>query len=86
MRIQRQIEYRAEKEGTEQEGIVVWDQKGLVVRWPDGHCSRFLWAMLRHSCPCPKCCKQREDEEGTPLDFPGGVARPREAREAVLLP
>lgn len=21
----------------EREGIVVWDQKGLVVLWPDGH-------------------------------------------------
>jgi DUF971 family protein len=48
---------------TEREGIVAWDQKGLVVVWPDGHCSRFLWATLRHSCHCPECHKQREGQE-----------------------
>ena len=79
------MEYRAKKEETQQEGLVAWDQKGLVVRWPDGHCSRFLWAMLRHSCLCPKCRKQRQAEDGTPLNFPEGVARPREACETVLL-
>ena len=43
------------KKETEREGIVVWDQKGLVVLWPDGHCSRFPWAALRQACLCAEC-------------------------------
>jgi DUF971 family protein len=42
------------------EGIVAWDQKGLVVLWPDGHRSRFSWAMLRQACRCPECQKQKK--------------------------
>lgn len=34
------------------EGIVVWDQKGLVVLCPDYRCSRFSWLALRQACPC----------------------------------
>lgn len=86
MQIQRQMEYHAERAEPEREGIVVWDQKGLVVVWPDGHCSRFLWSMLRHSCPCPECRKQRKDQEGALLDFPGGITSPREAYEPMFLP
>ena len=51
--------------GSEQEGIVVWDQKGLVVLWPDGHCSRFFWNALRQTCPCDKCQKQCGEAEDT---------------------
>ena len=48
---------------SEHEGMVVWDQKGLVVLWPDGHCSRFPWAALRQACLCAECRKQREEKE-----------------------
>ena len=48
------------KQETEREGIVVWDQKGLVVLWPDGHCSRFSWTALRQGCPCSECRQQQE--------------------------
>ena len=30
-----------------QEGIVVWDQDGMVVAWPDGLARRFSWDLLR---------------------------------------
>jgi hypothetical protein len=45
----------------EREGIVVWDQKGLVVLWPDGHCSRFSWVTLRQACQCLECQKQQKE-------------------------
>ncbi|MGE0679585.1 MAG: gamma-butyrobetaine hydroxylase-like domain-containing protein [Candidatus Binatia bacterium] len=45
----------------EQEGIVVWDQKGVVVLWPDGHCSRFSWATLRQTCQCSECQKRKKE-------------------------
>jgi DUF971 family protein len=48
---------------SEREGIVVWDQKGLVVLWPDGHCSRFPWSALRQACPCAECRTQRGEAE-----------------------
>jgi hypothetical protein len=86
MQIQRQMEYHAERGEAEREGIMVWDQKGLVVRWPDGHCSRFLWATLRHHCLCPECRKQRDGQEPAPLNFPGGVTSPRAAYEPLPLP
>jgi DUF971 family protein len=47
--------------GKEREGIVVWDQKGLVVLWPDGHRGRFSWAMLRQACQCPECQKRKKE-------------------------
>jgi hypothetical protein len=53
----------------EREGIVVWDQKGLVVLWPDGHCSRFPWDALRQACPCAECRGQRE-QQSAPLAPP----------------
>lgn len=30
-----------------QEGIVVWDQEGMVIAWPDGLAHRFSWDLLR---------------------------------------
>ena len=53
------------KKETEREGIVVWDQKGLVVLWPDGHCSRFPWTMLRQACLCAECRTRREEQTGS---------------------
>ena len=41
-----------------QEGIVVWDQRGLVVVWPDGKSNRFSWDTLRHVSVCQDCQKQ----------------------------
>jgi hypothetical protein len=49
----------------EREGIVMWDQKGLVVRWPDGHCSHFLWEALRRACRCPACQLPRDEQVGS---------------------
>ena len=37
------------------EGIVVWDQHGLVVVWPEGHSSRFSWETLQHISCCTEC-------------------------------
>jgi DUF971 family protein len=45
--------------GTDQEGLVIWDQKGVVVVWPDGHRSRLPWTALRAACQCPECHAQR---------------------------
>jgi DUF971 family protein len=53
------------KKETEREGIVVWDQKGLVVLWPDGHCSRFPWTALRQACLCAECRTRREEQTGS---------------------
>lgn len=39
----------------EREGIVVWDQHGLVVVWPEGHSSRFSWETLQHISRCAEC-------------------------------
>lgn len=44
------------------EGIVVSDDKGLVVLWPDGHCSRFVWSLLRHMCPCQQCHQEQDND------------------------
>jgi len=38
-----------------QEAIIVWDQKGIVVMWQDGHRSRFSWQALRANCACGDC-------------------------------
>ena len=54
---------------TETEGIVVSDDKGLVILWPDGHCSRFVWPLLRHACPCEKC--QQEQSNGSSIHLDG---------------
>jgi Gamma-butyrobetaine hydroxylase-like, N-terminal len=42
------------------EPIVVGDQHGIVIAWPDKHTSRFLWADLRQACPCVKCQNKQE--------------------------
>jgi DUF971 family protein len=54
----------------EREGIVVWDQKGLVVLWPDGHCSRFPWDALRQACACAECCAQRKEQQSVAEGLP----------------
>jgi DUF971 family protein len=59
----QQHEYWQGGEAAEREGLVVWDQKGLVILWPDGHCSRFPWAVLRQSCLCAECRGKREDQQ-----------------------
>jgi DUF971 family protein len=38
-----------------QEGIIVWDHKGVVILWPEGHSSRFAWSTLRALCTCTDC-------------------------------
>jgi DUF971 family protein len=50
--------------GSKPEGLIVWDQQGVVVLWPDGHCSRFPWAALRQACPCAECRKQCDEPKG----------------------
>lgn len=42
----------------DREGIVVWDQRGVVVVWPDGHSSRFSWEILQHLSLCTDCYDQ----------------------------
>ena len=42
----------------ERDGIVVWDQRGVVVAWGDGHSSRFSWDTLRHLSLCTDCQEQ----------------------------
>jgi len=50
---------------SEQKGIVVWDQQGLVVVWSDQHRSRFSWEALRHICLCTECQEQQRTEQKT---------------------
>ncbi|MBI3801769.1 MAG: DUF971 domain-containing protein [Deltaproteobacteria bacterium] len=45
--------------GIDSEGLVIWDQKGVVIVWPDGHRSRLPWASLRDACPCAECRKRQ---------------------------
>ncbi|MGE0683442.1 MAG: gamma-butyrobetaine hydroxylase-like domain-containing protein [Candidatus Binatia bacterium] len=47
------------------DGIVVWDHKGLVIVWPDGHHSRFSWVELRQVCHCAECRHQQEQRPGS---------------------
>jgi hypothetical protein len=51
-----------------QEPLVVGDQRGIVVVWPDQHRARFSWLELRQACPCAECRQQREEQEPPPLD------------------
>lgn len=44
------------------DGMLVWDYKGVVVVWPDGHRSRLSWAVLRAVCQCVECRQQREGQ------------------------
>jgi len=57
---------------TKQEGIVVWDQHGLIVVWPDGHCSRFAWTALRQGCPCSECHPSQTQDEAEGKGFATG--------------
>ena len=52
------------EEEREPDGIVVWDQKGIVIMWSDSHRSRFSWEMLRRACPCAECWEQAAKPEG----------------------
>jgi DUF971 family protein len=54
------------RQENEPQGMVVWDQRGLVVVWPDQHCSRFSWEALRHICLCAECQGQRPAPETVP--------------------
>ena len=47
--------------GIDSEGLLIWDQKGIVIVWSDGHRSRLPWASLRAACPCVECRKRRVD-------------------------
>lgn len=38
-----------------EDGVIVWDQEGVVIVWADGHTSRFSWPFLRSACPCAEC-------------------------------
>jgi len=67
-RAQEQALHLTEK--IENDGIVVWDKKGLVVRWPDGHCSRFLWSELRQACRCDECHTASKEQSTLVKDFP----------------
>ena len=51
------------------EGFVVWDQRGLVVRWADGASRRFSWEALRHLNSCPECQHQPLAAQSTPREF-----------------
>jgi DUF971 family protein len=66
------------KEDATREGIVVWDQKGLVVRWPDGHCSRFLWEVLRQVCLCAECRTSRTEQTASAESFSMDIRASRE--------
>ncbi len=41
------LEMRKQMKSPTQEGIVVWDQEGMVIAWPDGLARRFSWDLLR---------------------------------------
>jgi len=57
-RIQPRTDHNSQG-GSEHEGMIVWDQRGLVVMWPDGHRSRLSWTALRAACQCAECQEQR---------------------------
>jgi len=69
MNVQSREHDLSNKKETEREGIVVWDQKGLVVLWLDGHCSRFPWTALRQACLCAECRTRREEQAGSMENF-----------------
>lgn len=58
-----------------QEGFVVWDQRGLVVRWSDGASRRFSWDALRHINGCPECQHQPLAAQSMPTrEFVAGTS------------
>jgi len=50
-------EKNASQSEKDNNGIVVWDQRGLVVMWPDRSANRFSWETLRHISLCAECQK-----------------------------
>jgi DUF971 family protein len=52
-------DYQPPRPDTRREGILVWDQKGIVIMWADGHRSRFSWTALRSACACNDCQQQQ---------------------------
>ncbi|HXG20151.1 MAG TPA: gamma-butyrobetaine hydroxylase-like domain-containing protein [Methylomirabilota bacterium] len=51
--------YQPPRPDTKHEDLIVWDQKGIVIMWADGHRSRFSWATLRSACVCNDCQPQQ---------------------------
>jgi DUF971 family protein len=51
------------------EGIVVWDQRGLVVVWPDGKSNRFSWDTLHQISVCQDCQAQGLGQNSAPYDY-----------------
>jgi len=39
-------------------------QEGILVEWPDGHQSRYPFAVLREICPCAECRDERSPRSG----------------------
>ena len=64
------IEQTIPQREKEQQGVVVWDQRGLVVRWSDGHSQRFSWDTLRHISLCTACESQTVREDTVFKRFP----------------
>lgn len=54
------MEQHAAYQREAEQGFVVWDRHGLVVRWPDGASQRFSWEALRHSSLCEACREQNQ--------------------------
>lgn len=63
MQGQQQKEALKNEDEPERDSVVAWDHNGLVVRWTDGHCSRFPWTTLRQLCPCSECCQQQHSDD-----------------------
>jgi len=58
----KQQESHVPNTGINRDGMLVWDHKGVVVVWPDGHRSRLPWAVLRAVCQCAECRQQHEEK------------------------
>lgn len=43
---------------TQQEGMLMSDQQGVVIAWRDGQARRFSWELLRHLSVCEDCQQQ----------------------------
>lgn len=43
---------------TQQEGLLMSDQQGVVIAWRDGQARRFSWELLRHLSVCEDCQQQ----------------------------
>jgi len=64
----------APQKAKEPDGLVVWDQQGLVVVWPDQHRCRFSWQALRRICLCPECRERHAGQQSVAqhLESPTG--------------